>query len=136
MCDNHVHKFIRSVCISIYIYIYYIFIYIYIQTCLLCGHPYGPISHLFLCTACTYLKQAQTMTCIDIYYLYLCRPLNVCFSGHYPWYRLQDIGSTQYLCCMNPTAGSFTVNERLQRHFWTCSVQFPEQSALNEAWAL
>ena len=45
----------------------------------------------------------------------------------------QDIGSTQYLCCMNPTAGSFTVNERLQRHFWTCSVQFPEQSALNEA---
>lgn len=36
---------------------------------------------------------------------------------------------------MNPTAGSFTVNERLQRHFWTCSVQFPEQHALNVAWA-
>ncbi|CAL1157217.1 unnamed protein product [Cladocopium goreaui] len=52
------------------------------------------------------------------------------------WYdrakiQVKDIGSTQYLCCMNPTAGSFTVNERLQRHFWTCSVQFPEQSALN-----
>ncbi|KAF4753676.1 hypothetical protein FOZ63_015508, partial [Perkinsus olseni] len=43
---------------------------------------------------------------------------------------LKDIGNTQYLACMNPTAGSFTVNPRLQRHFWTCAVPFPEQSAL------
>jgi len=53
--------------------------------------------------------------------------------GH--WYDRQkilikDIGNTQYLCCMNPTAGSFIVNQRLQRHFWTCAVPFPEQSAL------
>ncbi|CAE7333776.1 ODA11, partial [Symbiodinium sp. CCMP2456] len=52
------------------------------------------------------------------------------------WYdrvkiQVKDIGGTQYLCCMNPTAGSFTVNPRLQRHFWTSSVQFPEQNALN-----
>jgi len=51
------------------------------------------------------------------------------------WYdrakiQVKDIGNTQYLCCMNPTAGSFTVNQRLQRHFWTSSVPFPEQSAL------
>ncbi|CAK9103509.1 Dynein alpha chain [Durusdinium trenchii] len=56
------------------------------------------------------------------------------------WYdrakiQIKDIGSTQYLCCMNPTAGSFTVNQRLQRHFWTCSVQFPEQNALNVIYA-
>ena len=34
----------------------------------------------------------------------------------------------RYLCCMNPTAGSFIVNQRLQRHFWCCAVPFPEQS--------
>jgi dynein heavy chain len=37
--------------------------------------------------------------------------------GH--WYdrakiTIKDIGSTQYLSCMNPTAGSFIVNPRLQ----------------------
>eukprot|EP00931_Biecheleriopsis_adriatica_P017411 TRINITY_DN1250_c0_g1_i8.p1 TRINITY_DN1250_c0_g1~~TRINITY_DN1250_c0_g1_i8.p1 ORF type:complete len:2173 (-),score=601.12 TRINITY_DN1250_c0_g1_i8:164-6553(-) len=54
--------------------------------------------------------------------------------GHW-WDRskitVKDIGNTQYLCCMNPTAGSFIVNQRLQRHFWTCAVPFPEQSALS-----
>eukprot|EP00425_Heterocapsa_triquetra_P042241 CAMPEP_0195089624 /NCGR_PEP_ID=MMETSP0448-20130528/28857_1 /TAXON_ID=66468 /ORGANISM="Heterocapsa triquestra, Strain CCMP 448" /LENGTH=160 /DNA_ID=CAMNT_0040123361 /DNA_START=1 /DNA_END=480 /DNA_ORIENTATION=- len=44
---------------------------------------------------------------------------------------LKDIGNTQYVCCMNPTAGSFTVNPRLQRHFWTCAIPFPEQAALH-----
>eukprot|EP00927_Polykrikos_kofoidii_P045594 TRINITY_DN39630_c0_g1_i1.p1 TRINITY_DN39630_c0_g1~~TRINITY_DN39630_c0_g1_i1.p1 ORF type:complete len:2263 (+),score=448.81 TRINITY_DN39630_c0_g1_i1:88-6789(+) len=53
--------------------------------------------------------------------------------GHW-WDRakisIKDIGNTQYMCCMNPTAGSFIVNQRLQRHFWTCAVPFPEQAAL------
>ncbi|CAD7974700.1 unnamed protein product [Amoebophrya sp. A25] len=43
---------------------------------------------------------------------------------------LKDIGNTSYLCGMNPTAGSFIINQRLQRHFWTAAVPFPEQSAL------
>jgi len=54
--------------------------------------------------------------------------------GH--WYdrskiTIKEIGNTQYLCCMNPTAGSFVVNPRLQRHFWTCAVPFPEQGSLH-----
>merc|ERR1719443_1987433 len=44
---------------------------------------------------------------------------------------IKDIGNTQYICCMNPTAGSFVVNQRLQRHFWTCAVPFPDQHALH-----
>jgi len=32
---------------------------------------------------------------------------------------------------MNPTAGSFFVDPRLQRWFWICAIQFPEQSSLN-----
>eukprot|EP00929_Paragymnodinium_shiwhaense_P082767 TRINITY_DN4377_c2_g1_i1.p1 TRINITY_DN4377_c2_g1~~TRINITY_DN4377_c2_g1_i1.p1 ORF type:complete len:2551 (-),score=809.20 TRINITY_DN4377_c2_g1_i1:84-7481(-) len=54
--------------------------------------------------------------------------------GHW-WDRakilLKDIGNTQYMCCMNPTSGSFIVNQRLQRHFWTAAVPFPEQGALH-----
>jgi dynein heavy chain len=53
--------------------------------------------------------------------------------GHW-WDRakiqVKDIGNTSYMCCMNPTAGSFIVNPRLQRHFWTCAVAFPETAAL------
>jgi dynein heavy chain len=58
--------------------------------------------------------------------------------GH--WYdrskiTLKDIGNTQFLACMNPTAGIFVVDERLQRHFFTCAVQFPEQSSLQTIYA-
>lgn len=42
----------------------------------------------------------------------------------------KDIVNTQYLACMNPTAGSFFVNLRLQRHFWLCAIPFPEQKSL------
>ena len=31
---------------------------------------------------------------------------------------------------MNPTAGSFFINERLQRHFWQSCITFPEQANL------
>lgn len=38
------------------------------------------------------------------------------------WYdrqkmTLKEISNVQYVACMNPTAGSFTINSRLQRHF-------------------
>jgi len=49
--------------------------------------------------------------------------------------QLKDIGNTQYMACMNPTAGSFIVNPRLQRWFWTLAVPFPEQSALNTVYS-
>lgn len=31
---------------------------------------------------------------------------------------------------MNPSAGSFFVNPRYMRHFWICSVPFPDQESL------
>jgi len=43
---------------------------------------------------------------------------------------LKDIKNTQYVACMNPSAGSFQINPRLQRHFWTLAVPFPEQTSL------
>lgn len=36
----------------------------------------------------------------------------------------------QYVACMNPTAGSFTINSRLQRHFSVFAVSFPGTEAL------
>lgn len=48
--------------------------------------------------------------------------------GH--WYdrnklSLKDIHNCQYVACMNPTSGSFTINPRLQRHFCVFAVSYP-----------
>ncbi|NWW79259.1 DYH17 protein, partial [Climacteris rufus] len=54
--------------------------------------------------------------------------------GH--WYdrnklTLKDIRNCQYVACMNPTAGSFTIDSRLQRHFCVLAVSFPSREALH-----
>lgn len=38
---------------------------------------------------------------------------------------LKEILNTQYCACMNPTAGSFQITPRMQRHFVTFAVQMP-----------
>ena len=43
--------------------------------------------------------------------------------------------NTQYLSAMNPTAGSFIVNPRLQRLFATFAIGFPSLDALNTIYA-
>ncbi|CAH6779586.1 Dnah11 [Phodopus roborovskii] len=53
--------------------------------------------------------------------------------GH--WYDrqkvvLKEIRSCQYVACMNPMVGSFTVNPRLQRHFTVFAFNFPSLDAL------
>jgi dynein heavy chain len=56
---------------------------------------------------------------------------------HSHWYDiskptpiLKEINNTQVIAAMNPTSGSFDVNPRYQRHFWICSVAFPESGSL------
>jgi dynein heavy chain len=57
------------------------------------------------------------------------------------WYErgtkwaLRDIKNTMYISAMNPTAGSFLVDPRLQRWFWIVAIPFPEQSSLNTIFA-
>eukprot|EP00072_Mus_musculus_P068674 XP_017170437.1 PREDICTED: dynein heavy chain 11, axonemal isoform X3 [Mus musculus] len=53
--------------------------------------------------------------------------------GH--WYdrhkiMLKEIRNCQYVACMNPMVGSFTVNPRLQRHFTVFAFNFPSLDAL------
>ncbi|KAL2088081.1 hypothetical protein ACEWY4_016909 [Coilia grayii] len=43
---------------------------------------------------------------------------------------LKEIHNCQYITCMNPTAGSFSVNPRLQRHFSVFAVPFPVAESL------
>eukprot|EP00884_Botryococcus_braunii_P010094 jgi/Botrbrau1/19086/Bobra.0077s0003.2 len=42
----------------------------------------------------------------------------------------KNVNNTQYVVCMNPTAGSFVINPRLQRLFMTLSLDFPTQESL------
>uniref|UniRef100_A0A8C5QH48 AAA+ ATPase domain-containing protein n=1 Tax=Leptobrachium leishanense TaxID=445787 RepID=A0A8C5QH48_9ANUR len=51
------------------------------------------------------------------------------------WYDRQkliakEIHNCQYITCMNPSAGSFSINPRLQRHFSVFAVHFPSSDAL------
>ncbi|XP_069077648.1 dynein axonemal heavy chain 11-like [Pleurodeles waltl] len=51
------------------------------------------------------------------------------------WYDRQklivkEIHNCQYITCMNPTAGSFSINPRLQRHFSVFAVHFPGMDSL------
>lgn len=51
------------------------------------------------------------------------------------WYdrnklTLKEVHNCQYVACMNPTAGSFTINPRLQRHFCVFAISFPGVDAL------
>ncbi|XP_055450236.1 dynein axonemal heavy chain 9 [Psammomys obesus] len=58
--------------------------------------------------------------------------------GH--WYdrnklSLKEIMNVQYISCMNPTAGSFTINPRLQRHFSVFVLSFPGADALSSIYS-
>ncbi|OAJ37788.1 hypothetical protein BDEG_21780 [Batrachochytrium dendrobatidis JEL423] len=57
------------------------------------------------------------------------------FLDYKHWYdrtklTLKEIHNCQYVACMNPTAGSFTIDPRLQRHFACFTVNFPGVESL------
>lgn len=61
----------------------------------------------------------------------LCQVMN--YSHWYDRTKLQprNLLGCQFVACMNPTAGSFFVNPRLQRHFFTLTVSFPGPTSLH-----
>jgi len=54
-----------------------------------------------------------------------------CFRYDRVKLQLKDIHNCQYVSCMNPTAGSFTINPRLQRHFCVFAVNLPTGESLS-----
>ena len=57
------------------------------------------------------------------------------FMDYRHWYdrtklTAKDIKNCQFVACMNPTAGSFTIDPRLQRHFCSFAVNYPSDESL------
>lgn len=44
--------------------------------------------------------------------------------------EMMDFININLTAAMNPTAGSFNINPRLQRHFWICTIPFPSDNSL------
>ncbi|XP_013068368.2 dynein beta chain, ciliary [Biomphalaria glabrata] len=82
-----------------------------------------------------YFVDDMNMPEVDKYYTVQPHTLIRQHIDHGHWYdrsklTLKDIHNTQYVSCMNPTAGSFTIDSRLQRHFCVFALSFPNQDAL------
>ena len=59
------------------------------------------------------------------------------YGGFYDLKKLtmKEIRGVQYMAAMNPTAGSFFIIDRLQRHFATFATLFPETEVLRTIYA-
>ena len=95
------------------------------------GRTYAPVGKFKL----IYFIDDLNMPALDPYNTQTSISLLRQHKDYEHWYdrnklTLKDIKNTLYTACMNPTAGSFQINPRLQRHFWTLAIPFPEQTSL------
>ncbi|KAK3559476.1 hypothetical protein QTP86_013663 [Hemibagrus guttatus] len=95
------------------------------------GRNYGPPGQKRL----IYFIIDMNMPEVDKYFTVAPHTLIRQHMDHGHWYdrqklTLKNIHNCQYVACMNPTAGSFTIDPRLQRHFCVFAVSFPGQDAL------
>ena len=95
------------------------------------GRNYGPPGNKKL----VYFIDDMNMPVVDTYGTVQPHTLIRQHLDYNHWYdrnklSLKDIHNVQYVACMNPTAGSFTINPRLQRHFSVFAISFPTNEAL------
>ncbi|XP_070581054.1 dynein beta chain, ciliary-like isoform X2 [Ptychodera flava] len=95
------------------------------------GRNYGPPGTKKL----IYFVDDMNMPMVDTYGTVQPHTLIRQHMDYKHWYdrtklSLKEIHNVQYVSCMNPTAGSFTINSRLQRHFAVFALSFPGQDAL------
>ncbi|XP_046432396.1 dynein beta chain, ciliary-like [Neodiprion fabricii] len=100
------------------------------------GRNYGPPGTKLL----VYFVDDMNMPEVDTYGTVQPHTLIRQHMDYSHWYdreklTLKDIHNTQYVSCMNPTAGSFTIDPRLQRHFAVFAVSFPGQDALRQIYS-
>uniref|UniRef100_A0A8C9AK17 Dynein axonemal heavy chain 11 n=1 Tax=Prolemur simus TaxID=1328070 RepID=A0A8C9AK17_PROSS len=96
------------------------------------GRNYGPGGNKKL----VYFIDDMNMPEVDIYGTVQPHTLIRQHVDYGHWYdrqkvMLKEIHNCQYVACMNPMVGSFTVNPRLQRHFTVFAFNFPSLDALN-----
>ncbi|XP_047455882.1 dynein axonemal heavy chain 11 [Mugil cephalus] len=94
------------------------------------GRSYSPVGNRRL----VYFIDDMNMPAVDSYGTVQPHTLIRQHLDYGHWYgrqklTLKEIHNTQYVACMNPTAGSFTINPRLQRHFSVFAVNFPSAAA-------
>ncbi|XP_077976399.1 dynein beta chain, ciliary-like isoform X2 [Styela clava] len=100
------------------------------------GHNFGPVGSKRL----VYFLDDLNMPKVDEYGTVGPHTLVRQHLDYGHWYdrsklSLKKIHNTQYIACMNPTAGSFTVNPRLQRHFCVFAVNFPGTESLERIYS-
>ncbi|KAI1886190.1 hypothetical protein AGOR_G00211440 [Albula goreensis] len=100
------------------------------------GRNYGPPGNRKL----IYFIDDMNMPAVDSYGTVQPHTLIRQHLDYRHWYdrhklSLKEIHSCQYIACMNPTAGSFTVNPRLQRHFSVFAVNSPSREALDSIYS-
>ncbi|EDX15768.1 GD15126 [Drosophila simulans] len=95
-----------------------------------CYAPSGPKRRLI------YFVNDLNMPEVDAYGTVQPHTIMRQFMDYRQWYdrqrlQLKDIRHCQFAACMNPTAGSFTIDPRLQRHFCVFSVAPPGEDTLH-----
>ncbi|XP_022380343.1 dynein heavy chain 9, axonemal [Enhydra lutris kenyoni] len=95
------------------------------------GRNYGPPGHKKL----IYFIDDMNMPEVDAYGTVQPHTIIRQHLDYGHWYdrnklSLKEVRNVQYVSCMNPTAGSFTINPRLQRHFSVFVLSFPGADAL------
>ncbi|KAL5106320.1 hypothetical protein TcWFU_007241 [Taenia crassiceps] len=95
------------------------------------GRCYGPPGNKRL----VYFIDDLNMPEVDAYFTVQPHTLIRQHIDHSHWYdraklTLKEITNAQYVTCMNPTAGSFTIDSRLQRHFVVFNISFPGREAV------
>ncbi|XP_063306953.1 dynein axonemal heavy chain 11 [Pelobates fuscus] len=95
------------------------------------GRNYGPLGNKKL----VYFIDDMNMPEVDKYGTVQPHALIQQHIDYGHWYErqkmtLKEVKNCQYVACMNPTSGSFTINPRLQRHFTVFAVNFPINDAL------
>ncbi|CAH2045643.1 unnamed protein product, partial [Iphiclides podalirius] len=94
------------------------------------GRNFGPPGSKFM----IYFVDDMNMPEVDTYGTVQPHTLIRQFMDYRHWYdrqklSLKEISNCMFVSCMNPTAGSFTIDSRLQRHFCTFAVSFPALEA-------
>mmetsp|Transcript_17270 Transcript_17270/g.33650 ORF Transcript_17270/g.33650 Transcript_17270/m.33650 type:complete len:4514 (+) Transcript_17270:154-13695(+) len=95
------------------------------------GRSYGPPGTKKL----IYFIDDLNMSYVDIYNTQTPNALIRQHMDYGSWFDTtaltkKDIQDVQYISCMNPTSGSFTINPRLQGNFCTFATQLPTQQQL------
>lgn len=95
------------------------------------GRNFGPPGNKTM----IYFIDDMNMPMVDSYGTVQAHTIIRQFIDYHHWYdrtklTLKDIQNVQFVSSMNPTAGSFTINPRLQRHFCVFAVNYPTGDSL------